>query len=207
MLGTNIVFSIIIIVLCTIFTIQFRVNGLRVRDNGILYTTVTDTSGNKSLKVKKFEGDTTAIIADEVNGLKVTSIAANAFSKTNVVTVTINANLSVEGGAFNNCPNLTRVETGLDNKCVFHSLSFANCPLLAEIYAPSSEMQINSISSGITSLLNLTFNTTNKASNLARLFNGFSLNSEVSSNLTVTVTSNDFSESFFEGFTGTVVKP
>ena len=123
------------------------------------------------------------------------------------MTVTINANLSVEGGAFNNCPNLTKVQTGDNVTCVFHSLSFANCPQLVEINVPNSEMQINSISSGITTLLKLTFNTTNKASNLARLFNGFSLNSEISSSLVVTVTSNNFSEDFFEGFTGTVIKP
>ena len=207
MLSTNIVFSIVIIVLCAIFAIQFRINGERLRDNGILYVTKYDTAGNRTLQVKKFEGSTDAIIASEVDGVKVTSIAANAFAKTDVVTVTINANLSVEGGAFNNCPNLTKVQTGDNVTCVFHSLSFANCPQLVEINVPNSEMQINSISSGITTLLKLTFNTTNKASNLARLFNGFSLNSEISSSLVVTVTSNNFSEDFFEGFTGTVIKP
>ena len=204
MLGINIFFSIVIIALCVIFALQSKFNGSRARVNDVLYTAVFDASGNKSYQVAKYEGSKDAVIEDEVLGLKVTSIASKAFSGTTVETVTINASCAIEGGAFNNCPNLLTVTTSDDASCVFHALAFANCPKLESINASNSEVQVNAISGEIKTLTFLAFNTTNKASSLSRLFNGISDNSELPNTLVIECPVSNFNASFFDNFGGEV---
>lgn len=205
MLGVNILFSAIILGLCILFAINFRFNSERVRENDVLYTAVYDSAGNKYLKVTRYEGNGQAVIESEVAGLQVIAIGAKAFNKSKATSVVIRGDLEIEGGAFNGCKNLVSVSTEGEAKLIIHALAFSNCTKLESIDCPYSEIQINAISSSIKTLTYLSFQKTNGASTLARLFNGYTANSDIPSKLHVKL-NGTFSSSFTDGFTG-VIEP